>query len=466
VTTKIIQSEKRRNNFLFWCSPGFGVVDVWLPVIEKLKNKYKINIVFVFPEPSSLILESEKSHLFELADKFADAIAYRGMSGRWYGASSLVDAKSRISYPILVNTLVTVSRRFIGGKISKYPPFRLFGKVIRSMARLLSLAYERLIGLQNIKKGYFSNDFDGIFCDITVEHKAVNYELRNQLKKVTKFSMYHGLAATWLYDYGDETRNSRNDVIVFNMSDLENSMYKNHFGVLPENIFHLGIPRHDAGWKNYLSSFSRSPYDPIYQKNSYVFLIGRPASPYIPPDRKLSSLRIIADVLFNQYKLRIVVKSHPKESLDGIDGKIYMDGLGSDKYGESWCYSDQHPFVLGGRALFCISFYSGLALDMLKIGKITIEYNDIRGLPRYDNQKSLRNNNGNPVFPERFLGLVLGASTKNEFATHVANIVDNEKSILELLTQKYDEYFQPIDNNGASQRLADKIMQQTECSYN
>jgi len=35
---------------LLWCSPGFGVVDIWLPVIRKLKEKGGVTIDFVFPE--------------------------------------------------------------------------------------------------------------------------------------------------------------------------------------------------------------------------------------------------------------------------------------------------------------------------------------------------------------------------------------------------------------------------------
>ena len=53
-------------HLLMWCSPGFGLIDTWLPVIKKLKENNKIRIDFVFPEPSSLILEDKNSDLFKL----------------------------------------------------------------------------------------------------------------------------------------------------------------------------------------------------------------------------------------------------------------------------------------------------------------------------------------------------------------------------------------------------------------
>ena len=75
-----------------WCSPGFGLIDTWLPVIKKLKENNKIRIDFVFPEPSSLILEDKNSDLFKLAEQFADRVLYRSGSGRWFVKDTLIEA--------------------------------------------------------------------------------------------------------------------------------------------------------------------------------------------------------------------------------------------------------------------------------------------------------------------------------------------------------------------------------------
>jgi hypothetical protein len=58
-----------KKHILLWCLPGFGLIDIWLPVIKKLKEKDNIKIDFVFPEPSSIRLEGINSTLFNLAEQ-------------------------------------------------------------------------------------------------------------------------------------------------------------------------------------------------------------------------------------------------------------------------------------------------------------------------------------------------------------------------------------------------------------
>ena len=82
---------------LLWCSPGAGVIDIWLPVIKELKKR-NVKIDFVFPEPSSLLLESKNSDLFHLAEDFANNVIFRGFSGRLYIEPTLLQAKSKIKF--------------------------------------------------------------------------------------------------------------------------------------------------------------------------------------------------------------------------------------------------------------------------------------------------------------------------------------------------------------------------------
>ena len=37
--------------------------------------------------------------------------------------------------------------------------------------------------------------------------------------------------------------------------------------------------------------------------------------------------------------------------------------FGADKYGDKWLYSDIHPFILGKKCAFAISFFSGVVID-------------------------------------------------------------------------------------------------------
>ena len=90
----------------------------------------------------------------------------------------------------------------------------------------------------------------------------------------------------------------------------------------------------------------------------------------------------------------IVIKLHPKERREGI----YEEVFGTETYGYNWVYSDNHPFVLAEYSDFAISFYSGVVIDMLALGIPTIEYLDLRGIPEYDNDESLRDKMDHPVF--------------------------------------------------------------------
>ena len=61
-------SQNNTKELILWVSPGFGMIDIWLPVIRQLKRK-NIAIIFAFPEASSLRLETSNSDLFYLSNK-------------------------------------------------------------------------------------------------------------------------------------------------------------------------------------------------------------------------------------------------------------------------------------------------------------------------------------------------------------------------------------------------------------
>jgi len=439
---------------LLWCSPGFGLVDIWLPVIKELKKKDNVKIYFVFPEPSSIKLESKGSYLFNIAENFTDRVVYRGYSGRWFVESTLIGAHNAIKFSKFDAKIATLSGRLKKGKMSKYFVLKLIGKYLFIISKHFIRIKENF-GKQSRFDFGLLNNVDGVLCDITAENKFVNNNLRGDLKDIPKFSMLHGLAVTWVSEHFNcnDPVKKRPDVTVYSMSNYEMSGYKKCFGILEENIMHAGIPRHDNNWIKFISKQGYCLGFDVF--DSFVFIIGRPASPYNTPERKKKALENIYDIVCVKHKLKLVIKSHPKESLDGIDGRIYSDALGVNNYGENWIYSDSHPFVLGKKATFAISFYSGVSLDMLAINKPTIEYLDLRGLDAYDTEHSLRDESGAPVFSERYTKLVLGASTKHEFEQHVESILYQYKPTVLSLLSRYESYFKPFE--GSSEMVADDI---------
>ena len=144
-----------------------------------------------------------------------------------------------------------------------------------------------------------------------------------------------------------------------------------------------------------------------------------------------------------------MVKLHPKERKEGL----YEEVFGAETYGDKWVYSDLHPFVLGKESAFAISFYSGVAIDMLALGVPTIEYLDLRGISEFDNRESLRDKYGHPVFSYRYLELVLGASNYDQIKAHAMEIMKDREAVLSRLQAKYNQLFPKIEN------INDKIAQ-------
>ena len=443
-----------KKHILLWCSPGFGLIDIWLPVIKKLKEKDNIKIDFVFPEPSSIQLESINSTLFNLAEQFVDDVIYRSYSGQWFIAPTLIEARSALKFSKFDEKMAILSARLTKGKMSKYFVLKLIGRYISIISNYIIRIKENFWNRSRYDFGLL-RDVSGILCDIVKEGKFSNKELRNELKNIQKFSMFHGIAALWVEPCLNckQPIAKRSDVVVYSMSDLEFNGYKKCFGILEKNIIHAGIPRHDKDWIEFI--VNNSPPSSKDEFDSFVMVIGRPASPYNTVERKKKALKDIYDIICIKHKLKLVVKSHPKESLDGIDGDIYTEALGLENYGKTWIYSDRHPFVLGKKAIFSIAFFSGVPVDMLAINKPTIEYLNLSGLPLYDNSDSLRSKDGEPVFQFRYTKLLLGVSSRSELESCVDSLLNQKEDVTALLYSKYKYYFEPFD--AASKFVANDI---------
>ena len=444
----MVKSEK---HILVWCANGFASVDMWLSVIRKLKEKEGIKIDFVFPESSTLGLEDKNSGLFNLAEQFADNVIYRGYSRRWFIASTLIEARTAVNgtkFSKFDAKILRLSFRLTKGKASKYAILRVIGKY-------LSIMYEYFFHIREnfIRQAPYDfsllGDTDGILFDVTVEQKLVHTELRDELKNVQRFSMIHGLNIPWLNSYlnCEQSAVKRSDVTVYSKSHLEVNGYKKCHGILEKNIVHAGIPRHDKDWIEFVCN----QFDDIKENmfDSFVFIIGRQVSTHHAAlaERK-KALKDIYNVVCIENKLKLVVKTHPKELLDG---SIYRDVLGMENYGKTWLFSSSHPFVLGKKSLFSIAFYSGVPIDMLAINKPTIEYLDLEGT----NKILFKDENGKIVSQYGLVNLVISVSSKLELEQYVGSILNKYESTLLPLKQNYEKYFDPI--NDASGMVANDI---------
>ena len=450
-------SIKPEKHILAWHANGIASVDMWLSVIKKLREKEGIKIDFLFPEPSTLGLEDKNSDLFNLAEQFSDDIIYKGYSGRWFIAPTLIEARTAMSatkFSKFDAEILRLSARLTKGKASKYIILKIIGRYLLIIYKYFIRIKENLVR-QSLYDFSLLSGADGMLLDVTVELKLVHTEPKNELKNIQRFSMLHGLATPGVSNSlkCEQSIDKRSDVTVYSKSHLEVNGYKKCHGILEKNIVHAGIPRHDKEWIEFICNQFDVVKDDIF--DSFVFIIGRQKAPYLPIARKKKALKNIYNVICVKHKLKLVIKTHPKEPLDGIDGNIYRDTLGMENYGKTWIFSSNHPFILGKKSLFCISFYSGVPVDMLAINKPTIEYLDLEGLEEYDNKNSLRDKHGKPVSQFRYANLVLGASSKLDLEQHVESILNQYEATISPLRSRYNDFFKTF--NSASEMVANDI---------
>jgi hypothetical protein len=452
---------KSIKHVLLLCTPGFGLVDIWLPVVRKLKEEGNVKIDFLFPEPSALRLENRNSDLFKLAEKFTtNKVIYKGYSGRFFVASTLAEASIGVKHSKIDAKILTFSYRLIKGRLSRYFILKVVGEYLLVVSKYIAYVKEN-IGNNKLFDFNLLNNVDAILQNVVTVHKITDKKLRSKIKEVPRFSMLGNLSLSWVRADINcrQPATKSSDVTVYSMSHLELNWYKKCFKILEKNIVHVGIPRHDNDWLELIYNQTHSIEEELF--DSFVFLIGSPSTPYNTVERKKKALKDIYNVVCVKHKLKIVVKKHPKESLDGIDGHIYTEALGLENYGKNWVYSDRHPSMLGKKAIFSISFYSGVVLDMLAINKPSIEYLNLEGLPLYDNSNSLRDAHGKPVFEFAYTKLVLNASSKLDLEKHVESILSQYEATVLPLRSKYEDYFTTSYDN-ASEIVANDILKRID----
>jgi len=426
------------------CSPGFGLIDSFIPLIHRLKKINDIDVYFVFPEKSSLQVVEKDSQLFEISDLLLEGVIFKNYTDRWMFSSNLYMAKKMSNISDIDKALSRLAVRLIKGKLSIYKILYLFGKIILNIVRIknrikISVFYNNSIFVN--KLDLFGN-VDAILYDITTENKTVNKEFLEYFKSNLKLSVFHGPAARWLQrkSVGSHLLQDRSNTVVYTNSPYENQGYLENFNIKSNNLVNTGIIRHDKEWIDFIINYKEnSRIEPVFDK--FVFLISRPASPYSPPDRKRKYLEDINNLICGELDRKIVIKPHPKEDIDGLDGKMYVEVFGRNNYNKTWCYSNLHPIVLGNKCDFGISFYSCLSSDLIALGKPTVEYLDLRELPLYDNDNSLRDDEGYPVFAERYAKLVLSASNYKQFRRCIFDILDDYDNTMSALSNTYKKYY-------------------------
>ena len=444
----MMNKKSLKNTIYFLCSPSLGLLDNWLPVIWSLKQKKNdLKFIIIFPKPNIFRQITLSNILIILGSKIFDNIVLKTEGESWVVADSFSSAiennKNSTFERLLIKVII---------KLKKIKFIKIVGNIIQFL-------YKKYSGYIN-RKFQFRWEFvkENGLCllyDIHDESKPFNLELMKNFKDLPKFSIQHGIN---INDGGVLSiikklyrKNLRKDVKAYLFSSMEIPIYEHKYAVDNSSMQIVGIPRHRSDWMEFLklSIYKHNNKINLPSKGS-IFIISRPSGTnYFPYERKKKALEDIKRLAWKDLKKSIVIKLHPKEIKEGI----YEEVFGTDTYGKNWVYSDYHPFILAEESDFAISFWSGVAIDMIALGVPTIEYLDLRGIPEYDNDEFPRDKMDHPVFSFRYLNLVLGASNYDMMREHAMEIINNRENVLYKLQKKYNELFPTIEN------INDKIAQ-------
>ena len=428
---------------IFVCAPGLPPLDMWLPILSSLRAKLPdADFVFLAPKAGPIRQLDLTSTLCTIAAPIFDKVIFPAHTGKWKQTNNFGDAKAVFDAGALASGGRFLKRLGLA-PLLRAPvkiAFRVFKTIFRAQPKV-ECPLEALKDAEGVVL------FDLFAAEIPYVADAIA-----GFKHMPKFSMLHGLNVLGLEAKPEIARTglATDNTTALIFSDREERLYRDKYGLEKGNIRVVGIPRHEERWIHYITS-SYGEEKPALQNNS-IFVISRGSDDhYFPRQRKVSGLRDVQEAAAAN-NLHVVIKRHPKEADDGP----YEEVFGGDNFGRTWSFSNAHALVLGQHCLFAVSFYSGVAIDMVRIGTPVIERLDMKNLPKDALLGSLENSSGNLVSPYRHLGLVLGASNSEEFHTHVENIFSDRSDVARGLMRNYRAIFPLIE--GINDKIALEIM--------
>jgi hypothetical protein len=434
---------KRKVYFL--CSPSLGILDNWLPVINSMRSlEENLEFVLIFPKAETVRQINNESILINMSENIFDYVIYRLDSELWAQSNSLLELKDNIG-PLdgLISFLIKLKLR-----LQKY-------KWLNYLMILIIRVY-KLFDRYRYKSIFFdisslSYSPSLLLYDLYEEGKPYNRDVLIHLSKSKKYSIYHGIG---IDEFQRESRcdsiKSRENLKAYLFSSFEIDYYKRTFCLEDSHLSVVGIPRHDGNWLEKMhTAFNYNDF--IFKKDEYVLIISRPLCSYITAERRKEALEYIKKIVIEKLGLKIVIKLHPKED----KSKIYEEVFGISEYEKKWVYSSRHPLALGENCKFAISFFSGVVIDMMKLGVPSIEYLDLKDLAGHDDKNSLRDGEY-PIFGYRNLGFVYGASNFQQLEFNINKIINNRSVVNQELVEKYNKYF-PLNNN-VSNEIAKEML--------
>lgn len=398
-----------KDRIIFFCYPGIGILEQWLPILIQLKKKkIKIDILFFDFYHLCQFEKDNFTHVqaLKVFDKFFIDIA-----------GKVIEFKSSE-----INSMENnhISKLFFKSKniFSKSTKFKIFMK-----------------------------DYNKILYDTYFDLKD-KLKYSHLINEKIKFSLHHGVALFYrkntknknFWRVNDNVFYSKNrkdikNLTVFNYTDNEIKFWK--FIYMNKKIKNYKIPifKNDNVWIKKIIKNSKK--FKIKLNERFFFLLSRPASnKYLSFDQKKKIFTDLAQICQN-FNIKLVIKFHPKENKK-YWLKFYSTIL--KKLNVKYEISEIHSFVIAKQSVITFSFFSELVVSLAYLKVPVIEYLPLSKLD-IGNDSFLKDKNNNRVFDYRYASLVYGAIDKETLKIQIDNVIENRKLAIKKSYDKYNKLF-------------------------
>lgn len=384
-------------NLVFVLSPNAGILDSWLPVLDRLARMPKVRIHALLPRPRATLNLRQDDFMVRNAARIFASAHFCTSDGRWARARNLVQARRKLVLSNRAHSLVDSLTRTPNRRFQEDP----------TIDEESTRRYLERMGLHRA---------EAMFCDISESHKPYFTGLLQATPQTRIHSVSQGIS---LRETGDGPSHSVESTFPpqirdrietqFLMSSSEMAHYGPKYGLSPHQTCISGIFRHDPGWHQRM----RQPGSiPGPEPGSYVFLASRPASArYLP---RVEKQRVICMVHEQARKrgLSLAIRRHPFEG-----NKRELERLiGKPGARNQWFETARHPMDVGADCALAVTLNSSVAIDMAAIGVPVIEPIDYAGYRR-DAPNVRLDDNGRQVSIYSKSGVAIGASTETDFAS-------------------------------------------------
>lgn len=398
-----------RERIIFFCYPGIGILEQWLPILMFLKKKkIRIDILFFHFHHLSQFEKDNFIHMeaLKVFDQF------------------FIDCDGKV-FELKSSEIKNMKNTHLSKFFFKFK-------------NMFSEGSKFHIFIKNYNKILYDTYFDLID----------KFEYSHLINKKKKYSLHHGVA---LFNRKNIKNNNYwrvNDTVFYpkNRKDIKNLTVLNHtdneikfwkFIYKNKMIKNYKIPifKNSNSWIKKI--IKNSKILKIKRNEKFFFLLSRPANnKYLSADQKKQLFIDLANICHN-LNIKLIIKLHPKEN------KMYWMRFYKTilkKLDVRYEISEIHSFVIAKHSVITFSFFSELTVSLAYLKVPVIEYLPLSKLD-FVNDSFLKDKKNDRVFDYRYSGLVYGASDKDTLKKQIDNIIKNRKLVIKKSYDRYNKLF-------------------------